>query len=79
MVVSLVYKNFPHRQMHHSYTRIAGLGMSALGQTRKSVTTTGMSALRGEPDVIWPKPDIETSPKSHADPSFNASKRQRDA
>ncbi len=31
MVVSLVYKNFPHRQMHHSYTRIAGLGMSALG------------------------------------------------
>ncbi len=58
MVVSLVYKNFPHRQMHHSYTRIAGLGMSALGHERKSSVTLGMSVVEGEADVIGRKADI---------------------
>ncbi len=58
MVVSLVYKNFPHRQMHHSYTRIAGLGMSALGHERKSGVGLEMSAFGGKADLKFGRRDF---------------------
>ena len=52
---------------------------SPLGHKRSFQNLIGMSPPGGRPDVIRAKADIETAPRSRADPSANARLRQRNA